>query len=82
MYFDDIAIMQNVIPLHHLSVEYGARTPYLCKPEPGYEVLVDLFGEIFKCALFGEHEGRLEVGLLARRLGIDPYHTGHFKDFL
>ena len=24
MYFDDIAIMQDIIPLDHLSVEYGA----------------------------------------------------------
>ena len=64
MYFDDIAILQDIVTLDHLSVEYGSP-PHLCKLELGDEVLMDFFGKFFERAVFPEHERRLEIGLLA-----------------
>ena len=57
MYFNDVAILQHIVPLDHLPVEYRA-SPHLCELEPGYEILMDFFGKVFERALFGKHEGR------------------------
>ena len=80
MYFHDIAILQDVIPLDHLSVGSGPPAHTFANLSLDTKSLWISLASSSSVLSLGERRV-VEVGLLAGRLRIDPYHTGHFIDF-